>query len=45
LDGSPVAIVLAFDQIHEGPSYPVRTVVKSDEKQLEIRLLTYDYRL
>jgi hypothetical protein len=45
LDGAPVAIVLAFDHIHEGPSYPVRTVVKSDEKQLEIRLLTYDYRL
>jgi hypothetical protein len=45
LDGAPVAIVLAFDQIREGPSYPVRTVVKSDERQLEIRLLTYDYRL
>jgi hypothetical protein len=45
LDDTPVSIVLAFDQIREGPNYPRRTVVRSDAKQLEVRVLTYDYRL
>jgi hypothetical protein len=45
LDGAPVTITSASDQIREGPSYPAKTVLKSDERQLEIRLLTYDYRL
>ena len=45
LDDAPVTIVLAFDQIHEGPNYPGKTVVSSGAKQLEVRVLTYDYRL
>jgi hypothetical protein len=45
LDDAPVTIVLAFDQIHDGPNYPGKTVVRSDAKQLEIRVFTYDYRL
>ncbi len=45
LDETPISIVLAFDQIREGPNYPGRTVVRSDAKQLEVRVLTYDYRL
>jgi len=45
LDDAPVTIVLAFDQIHDGPDYPGKTVVKSDAQQLEVRVFTYDYRL
>jgi hypothetical protein len=45
LDDAPVCIVLAFDQIREGPNYPGRTVVRSDDKQVEVRVFTYDYRL
>lgn len=45
LDEAPVSIVLAFDEIRQGPSYPGITTVKSDAKQLEIRVMTYDYRL
>lgn len=45
LEDAPISIVLAFDQIREGPSYPERTVVKSDDKQLELRVFTFDYRL
>lgn len=45
LDDAPVSIVLAFDQIHEGPKYPGKTVVRADAKQLEVRIFTYDYRL
>lgn len=45
LDDAPVAIVLAFDQIHDGPNYPGRTVVVSAARQLEVRILTYDYRM
>jgi len=37
--------VLAFDQIREGPNYPVKTVVSADAEELEVRVLTYDYRL
>ena len=45
LDDTPVTIVLGFDQIHDGPNYPGKTVVKADAKQLEVRVFTYDYRL
>jgi hypothetical protein len=45
LDNEPVSIVLAFDQIREGPNYPGKTVVRSEEKQLELRIFTYDYQL
>ncbi len=43
LDDAPVSIVVAFDQIPEGPNYPGRMVVTSDVKQLEVRVFTYDY--
>jgi hypothetical protein len=45
LDESPVTISLAFDQIRNGPSYPGKMVLKSQAKELELRVLTYDYRL
>ena len=45
LDEAPVSIVLAFDQIREGPSYPGKTVIRSSAKELEVRVFTYDYRL
>jgi len=45
LDDVPVSIILSFDQIHEGPAYPGKTVIRSDVKQLELRVFTYDYRL
>lgn len=45
LDEAPVTISLVFDQVRDGPSYPGRTVVKSEAKELEVRVLTYDYRL
>jgi hypothetical protein len=44
LDGGPVSIVLTFDQIHDGPNYPGKTVVRSDAEELEVRMFTYDYR-
>ena len=45
LDNGPVSIVMTFDQIHEGPNYPSKTVVRSDAEELEVRMFTYDYRL
>jgi hypothetical protein len=45
LDDGPVNIVLAFDQIREGPNYPGKMVVNSVAEQLEVRVFTYDYRL
>jgi hypothetical protein len=45
LDDDDVVIVLTFDQIHQGPSYPVKTVVRAEAKQLEVRVFTYEYRL
>jgi hypothetical protein len=45
LDEDAVSIALAFDQVREGPTYPGKTVIKADEKQLELRIFTYDYRL
>jgi hypothetical protein len=45
LDGGPVSIVVAFDQIPDGPNYPSRIVITSATKQIEIRVFTYEYRL
>lgn len=42
---APNKTSLLGDQIREGPSYPERTVIKSEEKQLELRVFTCDYRL
>jgi len=45
LDDAPVSIVLLLDQLHDGPTYPSRMVIKAEEKNIELRVLTYDYRL
>jgi hypothetical protein len=45
MDDGPVAIVLTYDQIHEGPTYPGKISVRADSKQVEVRVFTYDYRL
>ena len=45
LDDGPVSIVIAFDQLRDGPNYPGKIVMSSITKQLEIRVFTYEYRL
>lgn len=45
LDDTPVSIVVTFDQLHDGPSYPGKVVMNSSAKNLEIRIFTYEYRL
>jgi len=45
LDDAPVSIVIAFDQLRDGPNYPGKIVMSSITKQLEIRVFTYEYRL
>jgi hypothetical protein len=45
LDDASVSIVVVSDQIHDGPNYPAKMVIKFEEKRLELRVLTYDYRL
>ncbi len=45
LDDGPVSIVIAFDQLRDGPDYPGKIVMSSITKQLEIRVFTYEYRL
>ncbi len=44
LDDNPVSIVVAFDQLRDGPNYPGKAVITSATKQLEIRVFTYEYR-
>jgi hypothetical protein len=45
LDDGRVSIVVAFDQLRDGPNYPGKIVMSSITKQLEIRVFTYEYRL
>jgi hypothetical protein len=45
LDDGAVLIVIAFDQLRDGPNYPGKIVMSSITKQLEIRVFTYEYRL
>jgi hypothetical protein len=45
LDDAPVLMVVAFDQLRDGPNYPGKIVMYSGKKELEIRVFTYDYRL
>ena len=45
MDDDPVGIVLDYDQIHEGPNCPGNLSLRADSKQLELRILTYEYRL
>ena len=45
LDDGPVSVVIAFDQLHDGPNYPGEIVITSITKQVEVRVFTYEYRL
>jgi hypothetical protein len=45
LDDSPASIMIAFDQLRDGPNYPSKIVMSSITKKLEIRVFTYEYRL
>jgi hypothetical protein len=45
LDDGPVSVVIAFDQLHDGPNYPGKIVMTSITKQVEVRVFTYEYRL
>jgi len=45
LDDAAVSVVVAFDRLHDGPSYPGEVVMSSSTKQLEIRVFTYEYRM
>jgi hypothetical protein len=44
LDADLVSIVVTFDQLSGGTSYPERSVVKSSAKNVEVRVFTYDYQ-
>lgn len=44
LDDDAVSIIVTFDQVREGPNYPGRIVARSDAKQVEVKVFTYDYR-
>jgi hypothetical protein len=44
LEDDPVSIVVTFDQVRQGPNYPGRIVARSDAKQVEVKVFTYDYR-
>jgi hypothetical protein len=44
LDDDAVSIIVAFDRVREGPTYPGRIVARSDAKQVEVKVFTYDYR-
>lgn len=45
LDDGPISVVIAFDQLHDGPNYPGKIVMTSITKQVEVRVFTYEYRL
>jgi hypothetical protein len=45
LDDAPVTVTLAFDQVHGGPSYPGKMIVRCESKEIEVRVFTYDYHL
>jgi hypothetical protein len=44
LDDGPVTIVLTYDQLRDGLTYPGKTTIAYDAEQLEMRIYTYDYR-
>ena len=45
LEDDPISMVLLLDQLRDGTTYPSRMVVSSDEKKLQLRMFTFDYRL
>ena len=45
LDDGSVTIALAYDQLHDGLTYPGKTAITSAAAQLEMRIYTYDYRI
>jgi len=44
LDDDPVSILVSMSQLPNGPNYPSSTNLKSDAKQVELRISTYDYQ-
>jgi hypothetical protein len=44
LDSDPVSIVVNFSALPDGTNYPATTTVKSEAKQVELRISTYDYQ-
>lgn len=44
LDSDPVSIVVIFSSLPDGTNYPATTTVKSEAKQIELRISTYDYQ-
>jgi len=45
LDDDPVTITVLFDVLKSGVSYPMKSVVKSLAKQVEVRSYQYDFKL
>jgi hypothetical protein len=44
LDSDPVSIVVNFSQLPDGTNYPATTSVKSEAKEIELRISTDDYQ-
>jgi len=44
LDSDPVSIVVDMSQLPDETNYPATTNLKSDAKQVELRISTYDYQ-
>jgi len=45
LDSDPVSMVVDFSQLPGGTNYPATTSVRSEAKEIELRISTYDYQL
>ena len=45
LDSDPVSIVVNFSRLPDGTNYPAATTVKSEAKEIELRISTSDYQL
>jgi hypothetical protein len=44
LDSDPVSIVVNFSRLPDGTNYPAATTVKSEAKEIELRISTSDYQ-
>ncbi len=44
LDTDPVSIVVDFSPLPDGTNYPATTSLKSEAKQIELQISTYDYQ-
>lgn len=45
LDSDPVSMLVNFSQLPDGTNYPATTSVRSEAKEIELRISTYDYQL